>query len=69
MQALLRLKLLQRGVAANNLLQKSTSTEVNRQVQPQGSAIMQLRFVNFCRYVNFLIPFVVDTIISLDKFC
>ncbi|WJX28022.1 RING-type E3 ubiquitin transferase [Trifolium repens] len=42
-QALLRLKLLQRGVAANNLLQKSTSSEVNRQVQPQGSAIMQLR--------------------------
>ncbi|GAU51433.1 hypothetical protein TSUD_301990 [Trifolium subterraneum] len=43
-QALLRLKLLQRGVAANKLLQKSTSSEVNRQVQqPHGSAIMQLR--------------------------
>jgi hypothetical protein len=68
MQALLRLKLLQRGVAANNLLQKSTSSEVNKQVQPQGSAIMQLRFVNFYRYVNFLIPFVVDTILSWTSF-
>ncbi|KAL5158211.1 Protein neuralized [Glycine soja] len=42
-QALLRLKLLQRGTAANDSTrQKSTASEVNNR-QPQGSAIMQLR--------------------------
>ncbi|CAK8531605.1 unnamed protein product [Lathyrus sativus] len=48
-QALLRHKSLQRGVAANILSdQKSTSSEVSKLVQPQGSAIMQLRekFIN-----------------------
>ncbi|KAK7303829.1 hypothetical protein RJT34_14746 [Clitoria ternatea] len=41
-QSLLRLRLLQRSVAANESShQKSTASEVNR--QPQGSAIMQLR--------------------------
>ncbi|KAE9598691.1 hypothetical protein Lal_00022382 [Lupinus albus] len=41
-QSVLRLRLLQREVAANNESpQKSTASEVNR--QPQGSAIMQLR--------------------------
>ncbi|CAI8590040.1 unnamed protein product [Vicia faba] len=43
-QALLRHKSLQRGAAANILPdQKPTSSEVSKQVQPQGSAIMQLR--------------------------
>ncbi|KAG4975000.1 hypothetical protein HKD37_11G032326 [Glycine soja] len=43
MQALLRLKLLQRGTAANDSTrQKSIASEVNNR-QPQGSAIMQLR--------------------------
>ncbi|RDX89691.1 hypothetical protein CR513_28549, partial [Mucuna pruriens] len=42
-QALLRLKLLQRDAAANDPpRQKSTASEVNNR-QPQGSAIMQLR--------------------------
>lgn len=42
-QALLRLKLLQREVAANDLSrQKSTASEVSNR-QPQGSTIMQLR--------------------------
>ncbi|TKY72646.1 dentin sialophosphoprotein [Spatholobus suberectus] len=42
-QALLRLRLLQRGVAANDPpRQKTTASEVNNK-QPQGSAIMQLR--------------------------
>ncbi|CAJ2637627.1 unnamed protein product [Trifolium pratense] len=51
-QAVLRLRLLQRGVAANNLLQKSTSSEVNRQVQPHGSAIMQLSREKFSTVVE-----------------
>lgn len=46
MQSLLRLRLLQRGVAAQDQCsQKSAVSEVNR--QPQGSAIMQLRYDNF----------------------
>ncbi|OIV91662.1 hypothetical protein TanjilG_26515 [Lupinus angustifolius] len=41
-QSVLRLRLLQRGVAASNQShQKSTASEVN--IKPQGSAIMQLR--------------------------
>ena len=43
-QALLRLRLLQRSVATDVLShQRSTSSEENKQVQPNGSAIMQLR--------------------------
>lgn len=53
MQALLRLKLLQRSMAANVLShQKSESSEVNRQVQPHGSSIMQLRFDNFHKEIS-----------------
>lgn len=56
MQALLRHKSSQHGEAANILPdQKSTSSEVSKQVQSQGSAIMQLRFDHFDTNVNFFI--------------
>jgi len=59
MQAMLRLRLLQRGVAANDQpRQKSTASEVNNS-QPHGYAIMQLRFDNFKSSVNFLVHFVI----------